>query len=258
MDEHNIIEREKERLVFLCEDSVDGIFTAIYKAWQYGTSRSEVAIRDNYEFNLFNQCKVVETDYELAQKVGSTIREKVSFEAYRLLYSAALSDNTSKCNHIYRFMIKAIKKGDSIIDYMQDDDVASVLEMSRRVNFEAHRYMGFVRFEELDTGLLLSRINPRANIIPIIAEHFADRLKGENWVIYDTNRNYCAIYKKDTGYVFSYEVFDNTIEKLGVKSDQQLDMEKLWNTFFNTIAIKERENYKLQRQMMPLRFRKYM
>ena len=32
----------EERMIFRCEDSVDGIFTAIYKAWEYGTSRSSV------------------------------------------------------------------------------------------------------------------------------------------------------------------------------------------------------------------------
>jgi hypothetical protein len=33
---------------------------------------------------------------------------------------------------------------------------------------------------------------------------------------------------------------------------------KLWKSFFNSIAIKERENLKLQRQHCPLRRRKYM
>ena len=35
-------------------------------------------------------------------------------------------------------------------------------------------------------------------------------------------------------------------------------MQKLWKLFVDTIAIKERTNRNLQRQLLPLWFRKYM
>ena len=41
-------------------------------------------------------------------------------------------------------------------------------------------------------------------------------------------------------------------------SEDEKQLQKLWKLFVNTIAIKERVNPKLQRQMLPLRFRKYM
>ena len=39
--------------------------------------------------------------------------------------------------------------------------------------------------------------------------------------------------------------------------DEEL-WQKLWKRFVDTIAIKERINPRLQMQMLPLRFRKYM
>ena len=41
-------------------------------------------------------------------------------------------------------------------------------------------------------------------------------------------------------------------------SAEEKDMQQLWKLFVDTIAIKERRNTDLQRQMLPLWFRKYM
>ena len=42
---------------------------------------------------------------------------------------------------------------------------------------------------------------------------------------------------------------------MAAKSDGYRD---LWKTFYQAIAIEERKNPKLQRNMMPLRYREYM
>ena len=41
-------------------------------------------------------------------------------------------------------------------------------------------------------------------------------------------------------------------------SEEEEDMQKLWKLFVDTIAIRERINPHLQRQLLPLRFRTYM
>jgi len=105
----------------------------------------------------------------------------------------------------------------------------------------------FVRFEELANSVLVSRIEPKSNIIPLISEHFADRLHCENWIILDTGRNFAAIHEASKPVFFSY-LTESELANFSVLSD----------TFFDTIAIKERCNPKLQQSNMPLRYRKYM
>ena len=39
--------------VYLCEDTIDGIFTAIYRAWADGTSHTDVRVRTNDTMSLF-------------------------------------------------------------------------------------------------------------------------------------------------------------------------------------------------------------
>ena len=41
-------------------------------------------------------------------------------------------------------------------------------------------------------------------------------------------------------------------------SAEEKEWQKLWKVFVDAIAIKERVNRNLQRQMLPLHFRKYM
>ena len=56
--------------------------------------------------------------------------------------------------------------------------------MKRRVSNEAHYFIEFVRFRELENGVLFSEIEPKNRVLTCIAEHFADRFPME-WVIYD-------------------------------------------------------------------------
>lgn len=78
---------------------------------------------------------------------------------------------------------------------LHDDDVLKIFNIDKQVGRESHSFLEFVRFEELANSVLVSRIEPKSNIIPLISEHFADRLNCENWIILDTGRNFAAIHE---------------------------------------------------------------
>lgn len=245
-------------LTFLCEDTIDGIFTAIYKAWEEGTSHTHIQVSGLTSMQLFTEYVNVTTDSALALKVADSIRRKLSPEVYLWCCHTALSDVEHKGELLYTFLRKAFKTGPSIINMLQDNTVMEVFEISRRISREASHYLGFVQFEELSNKVLISRINPRCNIIPLIAPHFADRLHCENWIILDTNRNFCAINSAGNGYVLSYDVDEQSLLSIGPISEKEQEYKDLWKNFFSTIAIDARKNPQLQRNMLPLRFRKYM
>lgn len=247
-----------DTITLLCEDTVDGIFTAIYKAWEIGTKHTEVQVEDGMTMSLFSSYKKVDADAQLAFRVADSISRKISDEAYGLIYNAALSDRSGKAQYIYRFLQKGFKVGKEIINYLQDDDVRNVYEMSRFVWRESHKYMGFVRFEELESGVLCSRINPRSNVVPLIAEHFSDRLNQENWVILDTNRNFAAVHRKGEEALLINGVTEEQLNSMGELSEREKEFQSLWDCFYHTIAISERKNDRQQMLMMPKRYRKYM
>ena len=244
--------------VYLCDNSVDGIFTAIYKAWEAGTSHTNVRVRSAQTLSFFENYIEVEPDPILAQKVARSIIYKLSDEVYYYTYHACLAEDSEKANYIYRFLRKAFRTGKTIIHALQDEDVLKVFELTRAVSNESHFYLEFARFEELENGILASRIDPKNNIIFLIADHFSDRLHCENFIILDTRRNIAVLHSAHQGYVFVNDITEAQLLAFSGISDKEQQFQDMWKCFFDTIAIKERKNLKLQRSHMPLRYRRYM
>lgn len=61
--------------------------------------------------------------------------------------------------------------------------------------------MGFVRFAESREGTLVAFMQPKAQLLPVLAPHFADRLPGENWVIVDVAHGQLAVHQRQTSWV---------------------------------------------------------
>lgn len=76
--------------------------------------------------------------------------------------------------------------------------------MARNVGKEIHFHKEFLRFEELEAGILYAQIGPKNNIITFLMPHFADRLPLENFVIHDVKRNIFALHEaKKTGILYT-------------------------------------------------------
>ena len=77
-------------------------------------------------------------------------------------------------------------------------------------------------------------------------------------VIYDTERNICYVHS-DNGKGMVYTDSDRQMyNMINSYSDTDKQYEDLWVKFFETIAIKERVNERLQMNMLPLKYRKYL
>ncbi|NLZ81829.1 MAG: DNA metabolism protein [Clostridiales bacterium] len=245
--------------IYQCKDNLNSILTAVYDAWDSGLGHNNVQleIENTGNLELFSEYIQVSEDEEKVEKVIHSIKRKLSEEVFAYVYKSAMSYELDKADAIYRFLVVAFKKGSSVIGHLGDPAVCRVFELTRNVSNETHLLLGFIRFNELESKILLGKIQPKNNVLSIIAPHFADRLSGENWIIFDENRKIAAIHKRLEGWVLVNGIADK-IESLSDLSEDELGYQKLWSTFFNTIAIKERSNEKLQKQMLPLRYRKNM
>ena len=247
--------------IYLCEDSLEGIFTAIYQAnaSHYGHVNNRIVIADSsYNQELFSEYITVTTDLTIAQKVAASIKRNISRSTYDTVVQAAGSQDMEKGDVIYRFLVLAFSIGESAIFRLGDPAVMKLMEMNRNYGGELQHYLGFLRFEEQKDGLLVGKIHPKNDIIRDMGNHFADRLSGCNFVIIDTGRNYVILYHKEKGLGF-FRMEDTSWEELFKNpSEEETMMQKLWKHFVDSIAIAERKNLNLQRQMLPLRFRQYM
>ena len=245
--------------IYICEDSIDGIFTGIYDAWasRYGHENNRIVIDEPMNLTLFSEYFKVETDHDKARSVADSIKRKISDTAYDMICHSALSKDRDKADSIYRFMILGYAMGGRVIDYLSHPAVNHVFCMDRNLNFEVMHYRGFLRFSQLKNGVLVSGIRPANDITEILAPHFQDRLTDENWLIYDEDRKKAAVHQAGYSWIMT-DASDLNKEHFTDYSDQELMMQELWKHFVDTIGIEARKNDKLRLSMMPNRYREFM
>lgn len=244
--------------VFICGEEVDDIWCGIYDAWMSRLDHANVRMEPaGCEPELFCEYRPVVTTPEKASKVTDHIRQKLTEEIYELVYKAALSQERYRADRIYRFLIYAFHHGPRVTGMLQIPAVYEVFQMNRNLGREYDHMRGFTRFSCMKEGILLGRIGPKNDITVLLAAHFADRLSGEHWILYDCNRKKAAVHQAGIGWVMVQADTKEWQDRL-LKATDEAEYEALWKTFHESIAIKERTNPRCQMNMLPLRFRSYM
>lgn len=252
----------EQETYLICEDSLEGIFTGVYEAYarKEGHEHTHLQVGETDNYRLFAVYVNIEPDSVKTDKVIRTVRERLGESAYYDICRAAAScQNEDKGEAIYKTIVDGItgKSGTRVMENLKNPYVRRTFELSRNTGNEQHSEIEFVRFGELKQRTLFGRIGPKNNVLPFIMPHFADRLSVENFIIYDENRKLYGVHpaRKEWYLVQGDETMDAFIEQYTDEEDQY---RQLFELFHKTIGIKERENYKLQRQMMPIRYQEYM
>lgn len=245
-------------IVFVCGEEPEQIWCAIYDAWMSRLGHDNVRIEPRgCDPLLFCEYREVEYDPAKAQKVISAMKDKLSEVIYEQVYTAALSQEKYRADKIYRYLIPAFHFGRKISDMLALEPVFDLYSMNRNLGKELDHMKGFTRFAQTSEGVLLGKIGPKNDLTVLLAAFFADRLSGENWILYDDKRRKAAIHRTGTGWVLMQVDSDEWQAKLNETTDEE-DYQQLWKAFHEHIAIKERINPKCQMNMLPLRFRPYM
>lgn len=254
------------KIIYICEDSIEGIFTAVYDAYsavlKHETTHENIEIiaGEIENYSMFCEYKNVDTSKEKALKVSKTVCDKMGYRTYESLFYASTCDDAKKATSIYMTIVQAFMLRDSykIMDLWTNDNVQHVLELYRKAKNEFERWREFLQFRELANGVLYSCIGPDCDILPLLAPHFENRLPNENFMIHDEIRDYFLVHEKGKKTVIvSGEYFNSNRNVFKEYSENDIIICELFREFTKTIAIKERTNLKLQQQLMPLRIQNY-
>lgn len=247
--------------VYRCEDSLEGIFTAVYNAYEDKREHSETTISLTDELFLFAEYVEVQTDREKAVKVMRTLERQFGEEDYLWLCYALASEETDKAQAVYQTIVKGLKgkvARNHLFDNLACNSVNRAFALGRAASRECHHLMGFVRFQELEGGILYAGIGPKNNILTFLMPHFADRFPMENFMIYDDVRGILGLHPAGRAWYLVQDAENPENAENFKLSDQEREYRELFQYFCHKIAIEERKNPKLQRNMLPLRFREYM
>ncbi len=253
-----------EEYVFICEDSLEGIFSGVYEVYEFKKEEGieshdmlHLAVKEPDMHRLFTQYIRLETDEEKAKKVIRTIKRELGEHTYYDLCLAAICADEEKADAIYHTIVTGLKYHDkNVFARLHDKAVHKAFACRRNAANELHYCKEFLRFEELQNGILYAKIGPKNHVLPFLVPHFADRLPADNFVIYDETRREFALHPRyRQWYLVTNHEFD---ERELVYSEEEQVYRELFTEFCQTIAIEERINLKLQRQMCALRYRPYM
>lgn len=246
------------KYILQCEDSPQGIFSAVYSAWELKLGHARTSIQAGpFNLEFFAEYIHIDTVQEKARKVMHTIRTRFSEEILEELYLVACSSGEDKADVVYHYIQLLLSMGMQARRHLSDPYIVRAMELSRAAGNERHHYLGFLRFMETQYGILLGRFDPKNNITELIMPHFADRFPEERFVIWDTRRNIAGIHLHGEDYVMRL-LTPEQAEQLGRYREQEEETEQLWRAFVESISIKARENKELQRNNLPFRFRSYM
>ncbi len=267
-------------IAYRCEDSPECIFTAIYRAYEEKCDPRDTRICLTEDPLLFAEDRPVTVEEEKAEKVLRTLRRRFGEEDLQSLCLCLASPSEDKGQAAYRTIAKGLGRGcrpGHLFDDLADPDVHKAFALARGAGNELHHLYGFLRFQELEGGILYARIGPKNDLTAFLMPHFADRFPEENFLIQDEPRGLCGVHPvgKEWFLVQSGQIFlragaeGESIEERGTAPLRQTrerlmfsageeEIQELFRCFCRTIAIEERWNLELQRNLLPLRFRGYM
>ncbi|MCH5268724.1 MAG: TIGR03915 family putative DNA repair protein [Lachnospiraceae bacterium] len=255
---------KKPLRIYECEDSMEGILSAVYEAGISGYGHKYIRIApkrqgESESMTLFAEYVAVETNSEYADVVLDKVRSGISTEAYQYVLHALASDKPERADIVYQFVAYGFTLGAKITKALQIPCVKAMFALERKVKNEAMWFREFVRFQQVseEPSVLLAVIEPEARIISMIAPHFADRLNPERFVIYDKSHGEAVFHMPGEPW-FIRLLSTEEAESLEQMWEQQEKYVELWKTFFHSICIEERKNKNLQRNMARLKYRKHM
>ena len=228
--------------IFYCKDNFEDMMCCIYDAWasKAGHENVRLMIDGEFEYELFTEYIMSETVHEKFYKVIRAIQQKISMEAYTVVYRAAMSFEKERLDIIYRFLVDGFKYGGRALYDYRLESVRQINRIAKKAGNESHLFLGFIRFEEMKNRVLFAQIEPKCNVLTLVAPHFEERMPDENWIIYDKRRRLAAIHPAGRQYYIS-ALTDAEVEQIRDMYENDT-YEFLWRVFFNTIGIDERKN----------------
>lgn len=242
-------------MIYLYDGTYYGLLTCVYEHY-YTMKANEIYAVQLFGGSLIDETRFITSDEDKAEKVEAAIKDKFSSKGYMDMYRSFLSDEPNKDNYILQYLMAGFKMGAKIDRMYSEPYVIRIRELSRRVGFESHRFLGLLRFVERKP-YLYAKFEPDSDILTLIADHFADRYKNERIIIHDLKRQKALIAHGGQWLVYDVE---NQNQFLDEEENDELEnlLQELWKGYFEHIGIEGRRNLKLQQSFVPLKYRKHI
>lgn len=258
-------QRPQPGLLFVTDGSFEGLLCAIFASYgPHGVPWAVLPAAAAGQAGFFERRVDVATDPAVAQRVWLGMGKHLGQAARTLVLHAFLSCDpgvqTLVC-HGVRARIPG-KSG-----RLLSADPALGLALNRlaaKVRREAHRLLGFARFQEIATGRFLAFCAPRYDVLGLTGEHFMARFGDQEWILYDTARAYGLshtgerVTRLPQDYQEAFLRSGRMSPADGEACAQEARHQELWQAYTQAVTIAERANSGLEHGKLPARYWQYL
>lgn len=229
------------------DGSYEGFLCCVFESFAKKELPTSIFPPEAQQTSLF-PTRTIQTYEPHAKRVLRSIPLRIAPDAEDFIWQAFLTCLEDKETHLLKFMRLGYRHGAGVMDMLTDDTVAILQKAVRHLGGEINHYMGFVRFSDFD-GALVSVIEPKNFVLPLLKPHFTDRFAGEVFLLYDNTHKTALIHQGGKHAIVPLDELT-----LPSASESELYFRKLWTHFYNTIGIESRYNPRCRMTLMPKRY----
>jgi probable DNA metabolism protein len=237
------------KYIHIIDGSFEALMTSVFVSHAEKRFPDGIFAKDEYQQSFCETAIESAADAAKSERVIAGVTNKLGGTIYDNVWTVYYSNDPGRYTKISRYLAMAFAEGPDITERLTDRTVMDVFEICRNVGRETNKLAGFIRFSVMENGVQFAQISPEHNQIPLLMQHFADRLQEVPFVIYDSGRKIAGIYDAKEWYVADAR----GLSPPKPTPDEEM-IQSLWRTFYKSIAIESRINPKLQRNLMPKRY----
>lgn len=233
--------------IYSYDGTFDGLLCCVFKSYEEKVIPDDIISVKAAAMTLL-PVTYVPTETDKAVRVEKSIPLKLGHEAYSFVRRAFLTCLPKKERYILLFLRLGYQHGSQVMKMLTHEVVHALFKAVRHLDRESHLFKGFIRFS-IYHEVLISEIEPKNFVLPLLAQHFCERFPDEKFLIYDKVHRMALIYEP-------YHVDMIPIDALNLPDadEQEKEIRDLWKLFFKTIEIEGRHNPRCQMTLMPKRY----
>lgn len=233
------------------DGSWDGLLCCLFETYLAKEMPHEIFSHEELQQTLYPAREIV-TDPAKAKRVRAAIPAKISKAADTLAKDAFLTCLPQKEVWILRFLRLGFRHGAKVMGMLADPAVNTLNKAVLHLHHESHQYTGFVRFT-VSGGALWAVIEPKNQVLPLLARHFCERFSNEAFLIYDKTHDMALVYQAGRHEILPLLAFEPP-----EPDETEQKYRDLWRSFYDAISIRERENLRGRMSHMQKRYWKHM
>ncbi len=235
-------------MLYIYDGSFDGAMSAIFAA--YNDRSAQIVPRDEVQTVSLYEERFIDSDAGRSERLQRGLARLARGVPERF-YRAWLSHSEGVEDLMLAVARIGFESGSDPFAQRGFDAVCELDALAGKVSAEQHRMLQFVRFVRVGPDAFAADIEPQYEVLPLIGRHFHSRFPDSHLIIRDLPRR-MALVSEPAGW---------QIVRLGENNPPLPDdgpFEKMWREYYDAIAIEGRLNPKLQRQNVPLKYRRNM